>query len=135
MKTKFKIFDRGIGHFLQPEINGIPFIVSQDGDAYTLELKHPDFVMCEYAGQDRAKRNLYEGDIVQVHNSQGVITNRNIIVKDHLSGEFYVQDLAPGPGPCRVPMTSVRLFYDLVGNMWDKSGPQTVIFEAIALEN
>jgi hypothetical protein len=133
MKTKFRVFDKGTGHFLQPEINGIPFTVSQDGEAYTLELKHPDFVKCEYAGQDRRGVSLYEGDIVQVRNYENVITNRNVIIKDHLSGEFYVQDLAPFP--CRVPMTAVRQFYDLVGNLWTKVGPQTFIFEAEALAN
>lgn len=132
MKTKFRVFDRGTGHFLQPEINGIPFTVSQDGEAYTLELKHPDFVKCEYAGKDRRGVSLYEGDIVQVRNYENAITNRNVIIKDHLSGEFYVLDGIDGH-PCRVPMTAVGQFYNLVGNMWNKIGPQTFIFESEAL--
>lgn len=127
MTTKFKVFDCATGMFLQPEINGIPFNVSQDGDAFTIELNHFDFMMCAYAGKDRKGVDLYEGDIVQSCNFKGVITNRNVIVKDHLSGEFYVLDKAPAP--CRTPMTAVRQFYDHVGNLHTKNGPQEFIFE------
>lgn len=124
-----RIFDRGTGIFLQPEINGIPFDIWQDGTAYVLRLKHPDFHACLFAGVDKKGNKVYEGDIVECRSSldKNKVSSRAPIRHDQTTGEFYVLDLAPFP--CRVDMKAVSMFYECVGNSYEKTGPQEPLYE------
>jgi hypothetical protein len=133
MKKQFpfdaRVFDHGTGIFLQPEINGNPFEIWQDGTAYVLRLNHPDFHVCHYAGVDKRGTKVYEGDIVECKSTldQRTVSSRNKIMRDPVTGEFYVHDRAPFP--CRVDMNAVASFYTCVGNSYEKTGPQEPIFE------
>ena len=123
-----RIFDKSSGIFLQPEISGNPFIISQDGTAYTIELSHPSYVLCHYAGVDMKGNKVYEGDIVECRSTlNGRVSSRNQIKRDRTTGQFYVEDLAPFP--CRVDMNAVSRFYTCVGNFYEKTGPQEVLYE------
>ena len=124
-----RVFDHGTGMFLQPEINGNPFDVWQDGTAYIIRLKHPDFHVCHYAGVDMKGNKVYEGDIVECRSTldKNKVSSRNRIQRDEVTGMFYVLDLAPFP--CKVDMNSVSRFYECVGNFYEKTGPQEVLYE------
>lgn len=127
-RIQARVFDHGTGEFLQPEIRGNAFFITQDGDSYIIATAHPEYSMCLRAGVDMKKQVVYEGDIVECYSVfHKKVVSRNRIVHDKCTGEFYVLDLAPNQ--CRVDMNAVSRFYTCVGNIYTKTGPQEPVYE------